>query len=156
MSYRTSADSTDSRFTSIEKTLNEIINVVQKHQINATYDPNNPKTKQDVTRIGPYCKKFGHTIKFCWSLKKKKLDEEKTPPQPKETFSQNYPKQQKAPNKFQSNSNDRSSSQRGRSDSPYVSNRNRSRSNSYFGTVRFGARPDKLNLLYDTLQSCSP
>ena len=37
---------TDSRFTSNEKTLNEISNMVKNHQINANYDPNNPKMKQ--------------------------------------------------------------------------------------------------------------
>ena len=42
---------TDSRFTSIEKTLNEISNMVKNHQINETYDPNNPKMKQDFTRL---------------------------------------------------------------------------------------------------------
>ena len=147
---------TDSRFTSIEKTLNEISNMVKNHQINATYDPNNPKMKQDFTRFCTYCKKSGHTVKFCWSLKRKKLNEEKAPPQPKETYSQNYPNRSKSPNTYRSNSNDRSNAQRGRSDSPYVTNRNRSRSNSYSGTVRFEARPDKVNSLYDTLQSCNP
>ena len=147
---------TDSRFTSIEKTLNEISNMVKNHQINATSDPINPKVKQDVTRFCTNCKKSGHTVKFCWSLKRKKLNEEKAPPQPKETYSQNYPNRSKMPNTYRSNSNDRSNAQRGRSDSPYVANRNRSRSNRYTGTVRFQARPDKVNSLYDTLQSCSP
>ena len=147
---------TDSRFSSIEKTLNEISNMVKNHQINATYDPNNPKVKQDFTRFCTYCKKSGHTVKFCWSLKRKKLNEEKAPPQPKETYSQNYPNRPKSPNNYRSSSNDRSNAQRGRSDSPYVANRNRSRSNSYSGTVRFEARPDKVNSLYDTLQSCNP
>ena len=147
---------TDSRFTSIERTLNEISNMVKNHQINATYDPNNPKMKQDFTRFCTYCKKSGHTVKFCWSLKRKKLNEEKAPRQPKETYPQNYPNRSKLPNTYRSNSNDRSNAQRGRSDSPYVANRNRSRSNSYFGTVRFDARPDKVNSLYDTLQSCNP
>ena len=64
---------TDSRFTSIEKTLNEISNMVKNHQINATYDPNNPKMKQEFTRFCTYCKKSGHTVKFCWSLKRKNL-----------------------------------------------------------------------------------
>ena len=147
---------TDSRFISIEKTLNEIHNMVKNHQINATYDPNNPKMKQDFTRFCTYCKKSGHTVKFFWSLKRKKLNEEKAPLQPTETYSQNYPNQPKSPNTYRSNSNDRSNAQRGRSDSPYVANRNRSRSNSYSGTVRFEARPDKVNSLYDTLQSCNP
>ena len=70
---QSSSDSvtTDSRFTSIEKTLNEISNMVKNHQINATYDPNNPKMKQDFTRFCTYCKNSGHTVKFCWSLKRK-------------------------------------------------------------------------------------
>ena len=33
--------------------------------------------KQDFTRLCTYCKKSGHTVKFCWSLKRKKLNEEK-------------------------------------------------------------------------------
>ena len=125
----------DSRFTSIEKTLNEISNMVKNHQINATYDPNNPEMKQDFTRFCTYCKKSGHTVKFCWSLKRNKLNEEKAHPQPKETYSQNYPNRSKSPNNYRSNSNDRSNAQRGRSDSLYVANRNRSRSDSYSVTV---------------------
>ena len=146
---------TDSRFTNIEKTLNEISNMVKNHQINATYDPNNAKKKQDFTRFCTYCKKSGHTVNFCWLLKRTKLNEEKAPPEPKETWSQNYPNQSKSPNNYRSNSNDHSNAQRGRSDSPYVANRNRRRSNGFSGTVRFEARPDKVSLLYDTLQSCN-
>ena len=56
---------TDSRFTKIERTLNEITNMLKNHQINATYDPNNPKMKQDFTRFCTFCKKSGHTVKFC-------------------------------------------------------------------------------------------
>ena len=65
---------TDSRFTSIQKTLNEISNMVKNHQINATYGPNNPKMKEDFTRFCTYCKKSGHSVKFCWSLKRKKTE----------------------------------------------------------------------------------
>ena len=53
-SSRTSANTTDSRFTNIEKTLSGISNLVKKHQINATYDPNTPKMKQDFTGSGSY------------------------------------------------------------------------------------------------------
>ena len=59
---------TDSRLTNIEKTLNENSNMVGNHQINATYDPNNPKTKQETTRFCTYCKKTGHAVKFRWAL----------------------------------------------------------------------------------------
>ena len=62
---------TDSHFMSIEKTLTEISKMVKNHQINATYDPNNSKMKQDFTRFCTYCKKSGHTVNFCWSLKRK-------------------------------------------------------------------------------------
>ena len=85
----------------------------------------------------------------------KKLNEEKAPPQLKETYSQNYPNQSKSPKNYRWNSKDRSNALIGSSDGPYVANRNRSRSNGYSGTVRFEARPDKLNSLYDTLQSCN-
>ena len=63
---------TDSRFTNIEKTWSEINNMVKNHQINATYDPNNPKMKQDCTRFCTYCEKSGYTVKFSWPLKRKK------------------------------------------------------------------------------------
>ena len=148
---------TDSCFTNIEKTLNEISNMVNNHQIDANHDPNNCEMKHDFTRFCSYCKKTDHTVKFCWSLKRKKLnEEEKAPPQPKKTYSQNYPNQQKSPNNYKSNSNDRSNAQGGRSDSAYVANRNRSRSDSCSGAIRFEARPDKVNIRYDTLQSCNP
>ena len=50
----TSVDSTDSRFTNIGKTLNEISHMLRNYQINATYDPNNPTTKQDFTQFCTY------------------------------------------------------------------------------------------------------
>ena len=70
---RTSADATDSRFTHIEKTLNEISNMVITYQISATYDPNNPRKQQDFTQFCIYCEKSGHTINFCGSLRKRNL-----------------------------------------------------------------------------------
>ena len=69
-----------------------------------------------------------------------------------ETYSQNYPNQEKLQNIYRLKSSGRSIAQRGRIDSPYVANRIRSRSNSYSGTVRVEAGPHKFNSLYDTLQ----
>ena len=89
---------TDSRFTNIEKTLKEISSMVKNHQINATYDPHNFKMKQDFTRFCTYCRKSGHSVKFCWSLKRKKQNEENAPPQPTGTYSQKYPNRSKSPN----------------------------------------------------------
>ena len=55
-SSQTPTGTIDARFTNIEKTLNEITNIVKNHQINATYDQNNPKMKQHFTRFCNYCK----------------------------------------------------------------------------------------------------
>ena len=84
-----SANSTDSRFTNVEETLNEITNMVKNHQINAIYDPNNPKMKQDFTRFCTFCKKTGRTKKFSWSYKNRELHEGKAPPQRKKKFFSN-------------------------------------------------------------------
>ena len=75
----TSVYSTDSRSTNIEKNLNAISNMFKKHQINATYDSNNPNIEPDFTRFCTYSKKSGQTMKICWSLKKKELIGEKAP-----------------------------------------------------------------------------
>ena len=155
-SSRISANSNDARFANSEKTLNEINNIVNNDHMNATVDPNKPKRKQDFTRLCTYCKKSSHTMKFCWSKKKKRFTMEKAPHQPKETFSQKHPNQQKLPNLYRLKSNDHSIAQQCRSDISYVADRKRSRSNNYFGFVRFNVRPDKVNSLYDTLQSLSP
>ena len=131
---RISANSTDARFAHSEKILNEINKFVENHHMNATLDPNKPKRKQDYTRPRSYCKKSGHKIKICWSKKIKKFTMEKTPHQPKETT---------LPNFYRVNSNDHSIAQKCCSDISYVANRNRSRYNTYFGTVRFEVRPNK-------------
>ena len=155
--YRVLANSTDARFANSDKIMNEIDNIVKNPHMNATVDPNKPKTKLDFTRLRTYCKKLGHTIKFCLSQKKKKkFTMEKAPHQPKETTSQKEPNQQNLPNLYRLNSNDHSIAQKCRSDNSYVANRNRSRSNNYFGTVRSEVRPDKFNSLYDTLLSLRP
>ena len=71
--------------------------------------------KQDFTRFCNYCKKAGHTIQYCWTLKKKKENEEKPPSQPKETYAQNYPSRPKSPNTNTSRSDNQSNGQRGTS-----------------------------------------
>ena len=135
---------TDSIITIIEE---KISNIVNNHQINATYDPNNPKIKQGFTRLSTYCNKSGHTVISLGHSREKKRNEEKATPQPNETYSQNCPNRSNLPNTHKPNSNDRSNVKKGRSDSPYAPHRNRSRSNNYSGTVRFEARPDKVNSL---------
>ena len=54
---------TDSRLTNIEKTMNEISKMPKNHQMNATYDPNNPKTKQHFFSVL-------HILQEIWPLSK--------------------------------------------------------------------------------------
>ena len=63
----------DSRISGLEEQVRLLTEQLKENKINATYDPNNPRDKQNFTRFCKYCKKSGHTIKFCF---KKKNDEE--------------------------------------------------------------------------------
>ena len=79
-SSRTSADSIDSRFTNIEKTLNEISNMAKNRQINATYQSNNPKGTRIYSILHVLQKLWSHS-KFLLVIEtEKKLNEEKRLP----------------------------------------------------------------------------
>ena len=112
--------------------------------------------KQYFTRFFTYCKKIWPCKKVLLVIEKaKNLTRKKHQPNQKNLHS-NYPKRPKVPNNNRLNSNDHSNSQRGRSDSPYVADRNRGRGNCCSGPLRFRARPDKVDSLHDALQSCNP
>ena len=72
----------DSRISRLEEQVRLLTEQLKENKINATYDPNNPRDKQNFTRFCKYCKKSGHTIKFCF---KKKNDEELVEKQKKKT-----------------------------------------------------------------------
>ena len=59
--------------------LTEIANLM-KDQINATYNNNNPRFKQNQTRFCKFCKRSGHTIAYCFKYKDFK-NENWNPPQ---------------------------------------------------------------------------
>ena len=149
-SSRTSANSTESRFTNIEKSLDEISKKVENHQIKATYESNSPQMKQDFTRFCTFSRKFGHKIKFCWSFQKKL----------------NLMRKKQLLNR------DKLLLKITRTDQNRQILTDRTRTiavtpkeveatvltlqSGYSANIRFQARNDKVNSLYDTLQSCNP
>ena len=42
---------------------------MKENKINATYDPNQPRNRQNHTRFCNYCKRSGHIIAYCFEKK---------------------------------------------------------------------------------------
>ena len=53
----------------LKNQLTEIANLMKDHKINATYNNDNPRFKQNQTRFCKFCKRSGHTIAFCFKYK---------------------------------------------------------------------------------------
>ena len=60
------SDPTDSRISGLEEEVRLLTEQLKENKINATFDPNNPRDKQDFIRFCKYCKKLGHAIKICF------------------------------------------------------------------------------------------
>ena len=73
----------------LKNQLTEIANLMKDHKINATYNNDNPRFKQNQTRFCKFCKRSGHTIAFCFKYKDFK-NENRNPPQQREKFTDNY------------------------------------------------------------------
>ena len=73
----------------LKNQLTEISNLTKDHKINATYNNDNPRFKQNQTRFCKFCKRSGHTIAFCFKYKDFK-NEKRNPPQQREKFTDNY------------------------------------------------------------------
>ena len=73
----------------LKNQLTEIANLMKDHKINATYNNENPRFKQNQTRFCKSCKRSGHTIAFCFKYKDFK-NENRNPPQQREKFTDNY------------------------------------------------------------------
>ena len=73
----------------LKNRLTEIANLMKDHKINATYNNDNPRFKQNQTRFCKFCKRSGHTIAFCFKYKDFK-NENRNPPQQREKFTDNY------------------------------------------------------------------
>ena len=73
----------------LKNQLTEIANLMKDHKINATYNNDNPRFKQNQTRFCKFCKRSGHTIAFCFKYNDFK-NENRNPPQQREKFTDNY------------------------------------------------------------------
>ena len=62
---------------------------MKDHKINATYNNDNPRFKQNQTRFCKFCKRSGHTIAFFFKYKDFK-NKNRNPPQQREKFTDNY------------------------------------------------------------------
>ena len=71
----------------LKNQLTEIANLMKDHKINATYNNDNPRFKQNQTRFCKFCKRSCHTIAFCFKYKDFK---NRNPPQQREKFTDNY------------------------------------------------------------------
>ena len=73
----------------LKNQLTEIENLMKDKNINATYNNNNPRFKQNHTRFCKFCKQSGHTIAYCFKYKDFK-NETRNPPQHREKFTDYY------------------------------------------------------------------
>ena len=73
----------------LKNLLTEIANLMKDQKINATYNNNNPRFKQNQTRFCKFCKRSGHTIAYCIKYKDFK-NENRNPPQHREKITDNY------------------------------------------------------------------
>ena len=73
----------------LKNQLTEFANLMKDQKINATYNNDNPRFKQNQTGFCKFCKRSGHTIAFCFKYKDFKI-ENQNPPQQREKFTDNY------------------------------------------------------------------
>ena len=73
----------------LKNQLTEIASLMKDHIINATYNNNNPRYKQNQTRFCKFCKRSGHTIAYCFKCKDFEKENRNTP-QHREKFTANY------------------------------------------------------------------
>ena len=62
----------------LQNQLKELTVLLKDSKVNAMYDPNNPRMKQNHTRFCNFCKRSGHTIKYCNKLKEEKQSQPST------------------------------------------------------------------------------
>ena len=78
-----------SEIQAVKNQLTELKNLMKENKINATYDPNQPRNRQNHTRFCNYCKRSGHTIAYCFE-KKRHDEQNRQPPSYRDKFTDNY------------------------------------------------------------------
>ena len=69
--------------------LKELTGLMKDHNINAAYNPNESRNKQNHTRFCKWCRRSAHTISVCFKYRDHK-DQNRKPTQYREKFSDNY------------------------------------------------------------------
>ena len=64
----------------IKDQLKELTGQMKDHKLNAAYNPNEPRNKQNHTRFCNWCRRSGHTISVCFKYRDHK-DQKRKPPQ---------------------------------------------------------------------------
>ena len=82
-----------SEIQALKNQLTELTNLMKENKINATYDPNQPRNRQNHTRFCNYCKRSGHTIAYCFE-KKRHDEQNRQPPSYRDKFTDNYRRSQ--------------------------------------------------------------
>ena len=118
--------------------IRELTSLMRDQKINAAYDANNPRNNQNQTRLCKHCRKSGHTIAYCFELKRLKK-QNRQPPQNRDKFTDNYRRNcskspfQQRDRRFDNRQSNLNRTDFSRLESPYPRDRydNRHRSNSY-------------------------
>ena len=78
-----------SEIQTLKNKITELKNLMKENKINATYDPNQPRNRQNHTRFCNYCKRSGHTIAYCFE-KKRHDEQNRQPPSYRDKFTDSY------------------------------------------------------------------
>ena len=68
----------DSRLANVEEQLKKMTKLLQTNKINATFNPNEPRMRQNNTRFCKFGKENSHTIKYCDNFQYKKKSQERS------------------------------------------------------------------------------
>ena len=102
----------------IKDQLKELTGLMKDHKINAAYNPNEPRNKQNHTRFCKCCRRSGHTISVCFKYRYHK-DQNRKPPQYREKFSDNYNRRSRPREENSYNNRYNSYNQRNNNTRPY-------------------------------------
>ena len=123
-----------SEIQALKNQLTELTNLMKENKINATYDPNQPRNRQNHTRFCSYCKRSGHTIAYCFE-KKRHDEQNRQPPSYRDKFTDNY---RRSPSNEYNRQNTPQQNSRGRA-RDFISSNNKN--NYYNNSPKFYHNP---------------
>ena len=129
--------------------LKELTGLMEDHKINAAYNPNEPRNKQNHTRFCEWCRRSGHTISVCFKYRDHK-DQNRKPTQYREKFSKNFNRRSRPREENSYNNRYNRYNQRSKNNRPYSPYRrqfnNRTNSFDRSRSQSFGSRVEILKI----------